>query len=84
MALTETSIISSIDVKANGSLQIQRSDIIYRNGIEISKVYHRHVIQPGADVSAENDRVKAVAKVIHTKAVIDAFIKNTLRTQPVK
>ena len=78
MALTEQSEISSIDVRENGSIQIQRSDIIYRDGAEISKIYHRHVIQPGADVSGEDERVKAIAKVIHTKAVVDAFIKKTL------
>ena len=78
MALTEASIISSIDVKPNGSLQIQRADVIYRDGVEISTVYHRHVVRPGADVSAENNRVQAVAKVIHTKAVIDAFISATM------
>ena len=81
MALTETAIISSIDVRSNGAIQIQRSDIIYRDGIEISKVYHRHVIHPGADVSGEDERIRAVAKVIHTKPVIDAFIKDTMESE---
>ena len=47
--------------------------MIERDGVEISRTYHRHVVAPGADLSGEDARVKKIAEVEHTSAVITAY-----------
>ena len=73
MALTEDSIVDSIDVLPDGQIQVRRADRIFRDGVEISKSYHRHVVSPGDDLSKEDQRVADIGAVVHTADVITAF-----------
>jgi len=47
--------------------------VIERDGVEISRSLHRHVIIPGADVSGEDATVQRLANVEHTPEVIAAY-----------
>lgn len=71
--LTETSIIDSINVTAVGHIEVRRADIVMRNGVEIAKTYHRHVLEPGADLSKQEDRVAAVARSVWTPELVAAY-----------
>jgi hypothetical protein len=71
--LTEKSIIGSIQVLEDGQIQVRRDDIILRDGVEISRVLHRHVIVPGQDTSSQDPRVVAVCKALHTPEVVEAY-----------
>lgn len=62
MALTETSTIDSVTVKDTGHVEVRRADRILRDGEEVSKTYHRHVLSPGDDLSNEDPQVVAIAK----------------------
>ena len=73
MALTEDTIIDSIDVLPSGHIQVRRANRIFRDGIEISKSYHRHVVEPGDDLALEDPRVAEIGAVVHTAEVIAAF-----------
>ena len=73
MALTEDTIVDSIDVLHDGQIQVRRADRIFRDGVEISKSYHRHVVSPGDDLSKEDQRVADIGAVVHTADVITAF-----------
>jgi|TARA_R100001244_G_scaffold2854_1_gene4197 hypothetical protein len=74
MALTEREEIGTITVLADGQLEVRKDTVIERDGVEISRTYHRHVVEPGADLDAEDPRVKAVATgTIHTAKVIEDF-----------
>jgi hypothetical protein len=44
------------------------------DGKQISGTFHRHVIAPGDDYSAEDTRVKAICKATHTTEVIAAYM----------
>lgn len=74
MALTENQIIDNISVLEDGQLQVRTATVIKRDGEEVSRSFHRHVIAPGEDVSAEQPRVKAIAAAVHTRSVVDAYI----------
>ena len=74
MALTEESIDDLIETIENGSLQVRKARIISDDGVEISRTFHRHVLHPGADTSGESQRVKDIAAVVHTPAVIAAYV----------
>ena len=73
MSLEKEIIIDQIEVTENGSVQVRTCTRIKENGAVISKSYHRHVVAPGDDYSAEDARVKAICKAAHTAAVIAAY-----------
>jgi archaellum component FlaF (FlaF/FlaG flagellin family) len=65
--------VDLIEVIENGSLQVRTKTAILEDGKAISSQFHRHVIVPGANVSAEDAKVKTIAAAIHTPAVIAAY-----------
>lgn len=73
MALTERSEVDKIEILADGQIQVRRADIIERDGTEISRQFHRHVLAPGADVTNETEAVQAVAAAVWSPQVIDAY-----------
>jgi len=73
MALTEQSIVDKIEVVENGSLQVRTANVILRDGNEISRNFHRHVLSPGSDLEGEDARVTAVATATWTPAVVAAY-----------
>jgi hypothetical protein len=74
MALTEESFADKVEIVGDFShVQVRVATVIKRDGEEISRSFHRHVIQPGDDYSAEDDKVKAVCAAVHTQDVIDAY-----------
>jgi len=73
MALIEQSIIDQIEVTRNGSVNVRRADLILKDGAEIGKTYHRHVLAPGADLANEDAKVVAIAQAAWTPEVIAAY-----------
>jgi hypothetical protein len=73
MALTEKTVIGSRDVLEDGQIQVRRDTVILKDGIEISRTYHRHVVAPGDDISTEDPSVQLVAKAVHTPALVAAY-----------
>ena len=73
MALTEDTIVDSIDVLPDGHIQVRAANKVFRDGVEISKSYHRHVVAPGDDLSKEDSRVAEIGAVVHTAEVIAAY-----------
>jgi hypothetical protein len=65
--------VDLIEVVENGTLQVRTKTAIKEDGVEISSKFHRHVVAPGADVSAEDAKVQAIAASIHTAEVIAAY-----------
>ena len=75
MALTEQTTIGKIEIVGPyKSVQVRTDTIIMRDGVEISRSYHRHVVQPGDDYSNEDASVQAVCAAVHTPEIIAAFI----------
>ena len=54
MALTEDTVIDSIDVLLDGQIQVRRADRIFRDGVEVSHTFHRHVVSTGDDLALED------------------------------
>jgi len=71
--ITEATIVDSINVLADGQIQVRRADVVYRDGVVIAKNYHRHVVHPGMSLVNEDPRVMAIAKAVHTPSVIKTF-----------
>ena len=66
--------VDLIEVIENGSLQVRTKTAIKEDGKEISSKFHRHVVAPGDDYSAEDAKVQAIAASIHTAEVIAAYV----------
>jgi hypothetical protein len=73
MALEKVISVDLIEVVENGTLQVRTKTAIKEDGVEISSKFHRHVVVPGADVSAEDAKVQAIAASIHTAEVVAAY-----------
>ena len=65
--------VDLIEVIENGSIQVRTKTAIKEDGVEISSKFHRHVVVPGQDYSAEDAKVQAIAASIHTAEVIAAY-----------
>ena len=73
MALEKVQIVDRIEVVENGSVQVRTKTAIMEDGKQISGSFHRHVVAPGSDYSAENARVQAICAATHTADVIAAY-----------
>ena len=56
-----------------GHIYARKITRIMEDGKELSKSYHRHVVNPGDNLDNEDARTKAIAQAIHTKDCIDAY-----------
>lgn len=73
MALEKLITVDQIEVVANGSVQVRTKTAVLEDGEEITRSFHRHVVAPGADYSAEDARVQAICAATHTPKVIAAY-----------
>ena len=76
MALTKSTVNDKIEVINNGdwsSVQVRTATIIAEDGTEISRTFHRHVVMPDADLSAEDADVADIAAAVFTTAVKAAY-----------
>lgn len=72
--LTEHTEVDKIEVVGtHRHIQVRTATVIQRDGVEVSRAYHRHVVTPGADVTGEDKAVQAVAGVLHTPEVVSAY-----------
>ena len=73
MALEKVAIVDRIEVLENGSVQVRTKTAILEDGKQISGNFHRHVVAPGNDYSAEDARVQAICAATHTADVVAAY-----------
>jgi len=74
MALTEETIQDKIEVVGDYKhVQVRTATVIKRDGVEISRNFHRHVVAPNADITGESAEVQAICAVVHTQPVKDAY-----------
>jgi len=82
MSLTEETVEDKIEVVANKSVQVRTATVIKRDGVEISRNFHRHVVAPSTksgnswadtDISGESTEVQAICNAVWTDAVKTAY-----------
>jgi hypothetical protein len=73
MSLEKVTAADLIEVTENGVVQVRTKTAIKEDGVEISSKFHRHVVVPGADYSAEEARVQAICAATHTADVVAAY-----------
>ena len=73
MSLEKIVTVDLIEVLENHCIQVRTKTAIKEDSVEISSKFHRHVIAPGDDYSAEDARVKAICAAMHTADVVAAY-----------
>ena len=87
MALTETTENDKIEVVNKWDIGVRKATIIKKDGVELTRTFHRHVLQPGeldasdnlvdTDISGEDADVQAICNTAWTtqvKADYKAFL----------
>jgi hypothetical protein len=80
MALTEKTIVDKIELIENNSIQVRTATVIEKDGVEISRTFHRHVLVPGADLTNEDPKVQAIANAIWTEEIVTAYQQSQNKT----
>ena len=83
MALTETSENDKIEVVGKWNIQVRKATIIKKDGVELTRTYHRHAVVPGTldasdnlvatDISGEDADVQAICNAAWTAQVKTDF-----------
>lgn len=82
MALTEETIQDKIEVINGTSVQVRTATVIKRDGVEISRNFHRHVLQPSTksgdtwadtDISGESTEVQGICNAVWSDTVKTAY-----------
>ena len=73
MALIEKTIVDKVELTEVNTIQVRTATIIERDGTEISRSFHRHVVAPGDNVTNEDPKVQAIANAVWTEEVIAAY-----------
>ena len=87
MALTETQENDKIEVVNKWNIQVRSAQIIKKDGVELTRTFHRHVLTPGTldasdnlvatDISKEDSDVQRICNAAWTdqvKADYKAFL----------
>ena len=74
MALTEETIQDKIEIVGDYKhVQVRTATVIKRDGVEISRSFHRHTVAPDADITGESAEVQAICTAMHTDAIKEAY-----------
>ena len=55
------------------TVQVRTATVIDEDGTELSRSFHRHVVNPGDDVTAESPEVQAICAAVHTPEIVTAY-----------
>ena len=79
MALTESTENDKIEVVNRWTIQVRKATIIKKDGVELTRTFHRNVLQPGTldasdnlvatDISGEDADVQAICNAAWTAQV---------------
>ena len=73
MALEKQTVVGSLGVNENGTINVRTDTVILDEGVEASRSHSRKVLAPGDDVSGEDAKVQAVANAVWTDEVVAAY-----------
>ena len=83
MALTEETVQDKIEIVGDFKMvQVRTATVIQRDGEEISRSFHRHVVAPGDDITGESAEVQAICNAVHTQEIKDAFAAHIATETP--
>ena len=83
MALTEAVEVDKVEIVGPyKAVQVRTATVIYKDDVEISRGFHRHVISAGDDYSNETSEVQAICAAVHTPEVVATKQENDAANAP--
>ena len=79
MALIEKQIVDLVELVQTNHIQVRTANIIEKDGTEIARTFHRHVLSPGDDITNQDPKVQAIANAVWTEEVIAAYQASLVR-----
>lgn len=73
MALTEKIEIDRIEVVNDWNIQVRRATTIEKDGVFVSRTFHRWVLNPDSDITNQEQKVKDICNAAWTPEVKSAF-----------
>jgi hypothetical protein len=76
MALTEETENDKIEVVSMGAwkvVQVRKATIIKKDGVEVTRTFHRHVVSPTDDITNEDADVQAICNATFTEDMRTAY-----------
>ena len=74
MALTKEQTEDKIEIVGDyKAVQVRTATVVKEDGVELSRSFHRQVIQPTDDISNESAEVQAICNAVHTQEIKDAY-----------
>ena len=61
------------DIWEFSSVNVRTATIIREDGTDLSRSFHRHVVMPDADLSAEDADVQAICNAVFTQTCKDNY-----------
>tara|TARA_Y100000401_G_scaffold28302_1_gene20539 strand:- start:44 stop:346 length:303 start_codon:yes stop_codon:yes gene_type:complete len=92
MALTETKEYDKMEIVGQFKIvQVREATVVKKDGVEISRKFHRFALPPGSidtsdnwtdtDISGAPDEVKAICAAVWTDAVKTAFKQHLINNK---
>ena len=63
-------------------IQVRRADIVLKDGVEVGRTYHRHVLNPGDSYAGEAEVVQKIAAAIWDAQTITAYEASLPEPEP--
>ena len=79
MALTEKIEIDRIEVVNNWNVQVRQATTIERDGVLVSKTFHRWILTPDSDITNQEQKVQDICNAAWTTEVRSAY--ETFKTE---
>ena len=74
MALTKEIKQDKIEVVGDyRAVQVRTATVVKEDGVELSRSFHRHVLQPDSDISGEPQEVQDVCNAVWTDEIKSAW-----------
>ena len=73
MALIERQLVDLVELIESNHIQVRTANIIEKDGTEIARTFHRHVLSPGDSIVNEDPKVQAIANAVWTEEVIAEY-----------
>ena len=74
MALVKTVTEDKIEIVGEyKAVQVRTATTVKEDGVQIGQSFHRHVLHPDSNISAQSSEVKAICNAVWTQSVKDAW-----------
>ena len=74
MTIEKHTSIDKVEVLEKGQIQVRQATRIVEDGEIISSSFHRHVLEPGANLGDQDAKVSAIAAAVWTDEVLTNWV----------